>query len=160
MRRFLALGFLLGLALAQGRLEGGVYASLASLGPTLEAALSLGEGEVYLRAQGGRAGLGYLGGLALGPLGYLAYGVQGELGEGGPGGVLFAEGGAGPLAFQGRLGYRPQGAFPLFPEAGPLAGFPSATAWCRGRWWASWWRGGGLPPRGHLRPEAGGHPHP
>ncbi|AEV15077.1 hypothetical protein TCCBUS3UF1_270 [Thermus sp. CCB_US3_UF1] len=120
MRRFLALGFLLGLALAQGRLEGGVYASLASMGPTLEAALSLGEGEVYLRAQGGRAGLGYLGGLALGPLGYLAYGVQGELGEGGLGGVLFAEGGAGLLAFQGRLGYRPQGAFPLFPEAGPF----------------------------------------
>ncbi|GAA6730524.1 hypothetical protein YIM73518_02860 [Thermus brockianus] len=114
----MALLFLLGLALAQGRLEAGLYGAPGGVTPALEAAFALGEGEVYLKGQVGRGALGYLGSLSLGPLGYLAYGAQGEVGEGGLGGALFLEGGAGPLAAEGRLGYRPQGAFPLFPEAG------------------------------------------
>ncbi len=117
MRRLLALLPFLLPALAQGRLEAGVYLGPRAF-PTLEAGLTLGEGEALLRLQGGRGALGYLGSLALGPLGYLAYGAQGEVGEGGPGGALFLEGGAGPLALEGRLGYRPKGAFPLFPEEG------------------------------------------
>lgn len=119
MRRVLLWLFLgLSAAWAQGRLEAGVYGTPAGLALTLEAAITLGEGEAYLRFQPGRGALGLLGSLALGPLGYLAYGAQGEVGEGGVGGVAFAEGGAGPLALEGRLGYRPQGTFPLFPEAG------------------------------------------
>lgn len=104
-------------ALAQGRLEAGAYLQ-NGVHPTLEAAWTLEEGEVYLRLQPGRGGLGYLGGLALGPLGYLGYGLQGEVGKGGLGGAVFLEGGAGPLALEGRLSYRPQAAFPLFPEEG------------------------------------------
>jgi hypothetical protein len=80
--------------------------------------LALEEGEVYLRLQPGRGALGYLGSLALGPLGFLGYGVQGEVGEGGWGLALFLEGGAGPLALEGRLTYRPLRALPLFPEEG------------------------------------------
>ncbi|GAA5333992.1 hypothetical protein YIM730264_00150 [Thermus hydrothermalis] len=109
---------LVSLALAQGRLEAGLYGAPGGVTPALEAAFALGEGEAYLRGQPGRGALGYLGNLSLGPLGFLAYGAQGEVGEGGLGGALFLEGGAGPLAAEGRLGYRPQGAFPLFPEAG------------------------------------------
>ena len=108
---------LLSPVLAQGRLEAGAYLQ-NGVHPTLEAGFSLEEGEVYLRLQPGRGGLGYLGGLALGPLGFLAYGLQGEVGEGGLGGAVFLEGGAGPLALEGRLSYRPQAAFPLFPEEG------------------------------------------
>jgi len=117
VRRWIWL-FFLGLgALAQGRLEAGAYFQ-GGLFPTLEAGFALEEGEVYLRLQPGRGGLGYLGGVALGPLGYLGYGLQGEVGEGGLGGAVFLEGGAGPLALEGRLSYRPQAAFPLFPEEG------------------------------------------
>ncbi|KHG64583.1 hypothetical protein QT17_11530 [Thermus sp. 2.9] len=112
-----ALCLLLGLALAQGRLEAGLYGAPGGLTPALEAAFSLGEGEVYAKGQVGRGALGYLGSLSLGPLGFLAYGVQGEVGEGGVGGALFLEGGAGPVALEGRLGFRPQAALPLFPEA-------------------------------------------
>ncbi|WP_026174977.1 hypothetical protein [Thermus igniterrae] len=119
MRKAWMLGFLLASwALAQGRLEAGVYGGPGGWTPTLEAALALEGGEAYVRLQGERGALGLAGGLSLGPLGFLAYGAQGEVGAGGLGGVAFAEGGAGPLALQGRLGYRPQGAFPLFPEEG------------------------------------------
>ncbi|MGC8968186.1 MAG: hypothetical protein ACP5JV_07710, partial [Thermus sp.] len=117
MRKALWSLLLLGLALAQGRLEAGAYLG-PRVSPTLEAGLALGEGEVLLRLQGDRGALGYLGSLSLGPLGYLAYGLQGEVGEGGLGGAAFLEGGAGPLALEGRLGYRPQRAYPLFPEEG------------------------------------------
>ncbi|WP_038048606.1 hypothetical protein [Thermus caliditerrae] len=119
MRRVLFWLFLgLSSALAQGRLEAGVYGVPGALAPTLEAALTLEAGEAYFRFGPRRGALGLMGSLSLGPLGYLAYGVQGEVGEGGLGGALFAEGGAGPIAFEGRLGYRPQEALPLFPEAG------------------------------------------
>ncbi|WP_157969083.1 hypothetical protein [Thermus sediminis] len=117
MNRLVWLLFFLVPILAQGRLEAGAYLQ-GGVHPTLEAALALEEGEVLLRLQPGRGALGYLGSLALGPLGFLAYGVQGEVGEGGVGLALFLEGGAGPLALEGRLSYRPQGALPLFPEEG------------------------------------------
>lgn len=113
MRRLFALLPLLALALAQGRLEAGVY-----LGPRVSPTLLLEEEGIFLRLQGERGALGYLGSLALGPLGYLAYGLQGEVGEGGLGGALFLEGGVGPLALEGRLGYRLREAFPLFPQEG------------------------------------------
>ncbi len=117
MRRWVWLIFLGLAASAQGRLEAGAYLQ-SGVHPTLEAALALEEGEVYLRLQPGRGALGYLGSLALGPLGFLGYGVQGEVGEGGWGLALFLEGGAGPLALEGRLTYRPLRALPLFPEEG------------------------------------------
>ncbi|GAB5602827.1 hypothetical protein FJNA_13520 [Thermus sp. FJN-A] len=117
-RALLWLGLGFSWALAQGWLEAGVYGAPGTWGPTLEAALTLEAGEVFLRLQPERGALGLSEGLALGPLGHLAYGVQVELGKGGLGGAVFAEGGAGPVALQGRLGYRPQGAFPLFPEVG------------------------------------------
>jgi hypothetical protein len=102
MRRWIWL-FFLGLgALAQGRLEAGAYFQ-GGLFPTLAAGFALEEGEVYLRLQPGRGGLGYLGGVALGPLGYLGYGLQGEVGEGGLGGAVFLEGGAGPWPWRGGL---------------------------------------------------------
>nr|WP_244880461.1 hypothetical protein [Thermus parvatiensis] len=109
---------LLGFALAQGRLEAGLYAAPPGLAPALEAGLSLEEGEVFLRLAPFRAALGYGGSLALGPLGFFAFGLQGEVGEGGPGGVAYGEGGAGPFALEGRIGYRPKRALPLFPEEG------------------------------------------
>ena len=74
---------LLGFALAQGRLEAGLYAAPPGLAPALEAGLSLEEGEVFLRLAHFRAALGYAGSLALGPLGFFAFGLQGEVGEGG-----------------------------------------------------------------------------
>ncbi|TBH21260.1 hypothetical protein [Thermus thermamylovorans] len=122
MKRTWALAILLGLAsgLAQGRLEAGAYGAPGTLFPTLEAALTLEGDEAFFRLQGGRGALGLASGVALGPLGYLGYGFQVELGEGGMGGVVFAEGGAGPFALQGRLGYRPRRAPPLFPEEGPF----------------------------------------
>ncbi|WP_038055074.1 hypothetical protein [Thermus amyloliquefaciens] len=112
---------ILGLALAQGRLEAGVYGIPGALAPTLEVGYSLEPGEVYAKLQMGqesRGGLGFSSSLALGPLGYLAYGLQAEAGAGGVGGIAFAEGGAGPLALGVRLGYRPKGLFPMFPEEG------------------------------------------
>ena len=109
---------LLGFALAQGRLEAGLYAAPPGLAPALEAGLSLEEGEVFLRLAPFRAALGYGGSLALGPLGFFAFGLQGEVGEGGPGGVAYGEGGAGPFALEGQIGYRPKRALPLFPEEG------------------------------------------
>ena len=114
---------LLGFALAQGRLEAGLYAAPPGLAPALEAGLSLEEGEVFLRLAPFRAALGYGGSLALGPLGFFAFGLQGEVGEGGPGGVAYGEGGAGPFALEGQIGYRPKRALPLFPEEG-LCGTP------------------------------------
>ncbi|MDM7325362.1 MAG: hypothetical protein P3W93_010385, partial [Thermus sp.] len=113
----------LGLALAQGRLEAGVYGASGGLTPTLEVGFTLEPGEVFLKLQGERGALGLSSNLALGPLGYLAYGLQAEAGTGGLGGLAFAEGGAGPLALEARLGYRPQGAYPLFPEDGVFARF-------------------------------------
>ena len=74
---------LLGFALAQGRLEAGLYAAPPGLAPALEAGLSLEEGEVFLRLAPFRAALGYGGSLALGPLGFFAFGLLGEVGEGG-----------------------------------------------------------------------------
>ena len=109
---------LLGFALAQGRLEAGLYAAPPGLAPALEAGLSLEEGEDFLRLAPFRATLGYGGSLALGPLGFFAFGLQGEVGEGGPGGVAYGEGGAGPFALEGQIGYRPKRALPLFPEEG------------------------------------------
>ena len=94
---------LLGFALAQGRLEAGLYAAPPGLAPALEAGLSLEEGEVFLRLAPFRAALGYGGSLALGPLGFFAFGLQGEVGEGGPGGVAYGEGGAGPFALEGQI---------------------------------------------------------
>jgi len=111
----------LGLALAQGRLEAGVYGVSGSLASTLEGGFTLEPGEVYGKLQVGQESRGALGlssSLALGPLGYLAYGLQAEMGVGGLGGMAFAEGGAGPLALAVRLGYRPKRVFPLFPEEG------------------------------------------
>ncbi len=140
MRRLLALLPFLLPALAQGRLEAGVYLGPRAF-PTLEAGLTLGEGEALLRLQGGRGALGYLGSLALGPLGYLAYGVQGGGGGGGPGrGPLPGGWGGAPgpgrqagLPAQGRLPPLPGGggfraalpALPPGPEGGggpPLGG--------------------------------------
>jgi len=72
---------LLGFALAQGRLEAGLYAAPPGLAPALEAGLSLEEGEVFLRLAPFRAALGYGGSLALGPLGFFAFGLQGEVGD-------------------------------------------------------------------------------
>jgi len=107
----------MGLALAQGRLEAGLW--LASRpGPALEGGLALGEGEVFVRLLPTRFGLGYLGSLSLGPWGFLAYGLQGEVGEGGWGGAVYGEGGVGPLLWEGRLGFRPKAAPPLFLEEG------------------------------------------
>uniref|UniRef100_A0A7C2FXT0 Bioflim formation protein n=1 Tax=Thermus islandicus TaxID=540988 RepID=A0A7C2FXT0_9DEIN len=118
MKRLFALLPLWALALAQGRLEAGLYAASSGPVPALEAGWALGEGEVFVRLALPRGALGYAGSLSLGPLGFLAYGLQGEVGEGGLGGAAFLEGGAGPLALEGRLGYRPQRAYPLFPEEG------------------------------------------
>lgn len=112
------IGVLGALALAQGRLEAGLYAAPSGPVPALEAGWALGEGEVFARLLLPRGALGYAENLSLGPLGFLAYGLQGEVGEGGLGGVAFLEGGVGPLALEGRLGYRPQRAYPLFPEEG------------------------------------------
>lgn len=116
----------LGLALAQGRLEAGVYGAPGALASTLEAGFTLEPKEAFLRLQLGqeaRGALGFSSSLALGPLGYLAYGLQAEAGTGGLGGMAFAEGGAGPLALAARLGYRPKGLFPLFPEEGVFGRF-------------------------------------
>ncbi|GGM92720.1 hypothetical protein GCM10007092_02300 [Thermus composti] len=118
MGRFLWLGILLGLSLAQGRLEAGVYGDPSGPVFAMELGLSLEEGEVFARLAPPRGALGYSGSLSLGPLGFLAFGRQAELGEGGLGGVVYGEGGVGPVALEGRLGYRPQAAPPLFPEAG------------------------------------------
>lgn len=107
----------MGLALAQGRLEAGLWVA-SPLDPTLEAGLALGEGEVFVRFLSRRFGLGYLGSLPLGPWGFLAYGLQGEGGEGGWGGAVYGEGGAGLILWEGRLGFRPKAAPPLFPEEG------------------------------------------
>ncbi len=55
MRRALFWLFLgLSSALAQGRLEAGVYGVPGALAPTLEAALTLEAGEAYLRLGPGR----------------------------------------------------------------------------------------------------------
>lgn len=73
----------LSLALAQGRLEAGVYGASGGLTPTLEVGFTLEPGEVFLKLQGERGALGLSSNLALGPLGYLAYGLQAEAGDGG-----------------------------------------------------------------------------
>jgi hypothetical protein len=117
MRRLLVLLLGLGPALAQGRLEASLLVWPRAV-VALEGGLALGEGEVFFRLGSTRLGLGYAGSLPLGPWGFLAYGLEAEAGEGGWGGAVYGEGGAGPFLWEGRLGFRPRRALPLFPEEG------------------------------------------
>ncbi len=145
MRKAWMLGFLLASwALAQGRLEAGVYGGPGGWTPTLEAALALEGGEAYVRLQGERGALGLAGGLSLGPLGFLAYGAQGEVGAGGLGGVAFAEGVPAPWPSREGSATARKGSSPSSPRRGFLAASTCATAWCPGGWWASSWREKGV----------------
>lgn len=116
MRRLVWGLVLWGVALA-GSLEAGGYLAPGGGTPTLALEERLGEVHLSLLAQWPWLGVGLEGGLALGPLGYVGYGGQLEGGLG-LGGLLHAEGGAGPVALSLRLGYRPLAHPPLFPEEG------------------------------------------
>lgn len=105
-----------GVALA-GSLEAGGYLAQGAATPTLVLEEDLEEAHFSLLAQWPWLGAGLEGNLALGPLGYVRYGGRLE-GGGGLGGLLYAEGGAGPLALSLRLGYRPRAHPPLFSEEG------------------------------------------
>ncbi len=129
------------LALAQGGGEAGLYLGPHPT-PTLELHHTLGETTLHLKAQWPRVGMGFGSGLALGPLGYLGYEAQGEVGQGGLGAFGRLQGGAGPLALEARLGYRPRATPPLFPEEGLFGGLalryrraPKET-WGLGAFWA------------------------
>lgn len=122
MRRGLLVSLLLAGAWAQaGSLETGVYAWAGRPGLSLVLDLETPH-RLGLSLAPFRLGVSFEEGLGLGPLGDLGLRLQGEVGAEGLGGVAEAQGVVGPLALEGRLGYRPRGQSPLFPEEGVFGG--------------------------------------